>query len=261
MQEMLRQLHTVGELQRHLLPRRLPRLDGWDLAVHYAVGLWPGGDYYDFVPLADGRVLVLVADASDQGAPAAALVAMVRVVLHSCPLSSGVERLPFCPFHEPATQPPHILLGHLNRVLAENSLEEQFLTAFCGLLDPADGNLHYANAGHPYPRLWRASSRSVEPLRDAVGLPLGVDARAAYHHKRIDLGPGDTLVFYSDGLTAAQNDRGQTFGCSRLDEAIARAAGGGAESVKAEVLAALNDFLAGKGVKDDVTLVVAVRAY
>jgi sigma-B regulation protein RsbU (phosphoserine phosphatase) len=259
MQEMLRQLHTVRQLQRHLLPRRVPQPTGWNLAVHYAAGLWSGGDYYDFLTLPDGRMLVLVADASDQGAPATALMAMVRVVLHSCPLSSGVERLPFCPLREPGMQPPHVLLGHLNHVLAENSLEEQFLTAFCGLLDPADGNFHYANAGQPFPRLWRASAGIVEPLRDAVGLPLGVDSLASYHHKRINLEAGDALVLYSDGLTAAQNDRGQTFGWERLDGAVRRAAGGGAETIKATVLAALDHFLNGREYQDDVTLVVAVR--
>jgi serine phosphatase RsbU (regulator of sigma subunit) len=171
MQEMIRQLHTIRDWQRHLLPRHLPHAAGWNLAAHYASGPWPGGDYYDFLTLPDGRVLLLVADASDQGAPAAALMAMVRVVLHSCPLSSGVERLPFCPLRAPGMPPPHVLLGHLNRILAENSLEEQFLTTFCGVLDPADGNFHYANAGHPFPRLWRADAGIVEPLRDAVGLP------------------------------------------------------------------------------------------
>jgi serine phosphatase RsbU (regulator of sigma subunit) len=259
MQEILRQLHTIRDWQRHLLPRHLPHPAGWKLAAHYAAGPWPGGDYYDFVTLPDGRVLVLVGDASDQGAPAAALMGMVRVVLHSCPLSSGVERLPFCPLHEPGMQPPHILLGHLNRILAENSLEEQFLTAFCCLLDPVDGNVHYANAGHPFPRLWRAAVGIVEPLQDAVGLPLGVDSRASYHHKRINLRKGDALVLYSDGLTADQNDRGQTFGWERLDDALRRAAGEGAERIKAEVLDALNRFLDGREIQSDVTLVVAVR--
>src|SRR5262249_4544217 len=163
-------------------------------------------------PLPDGRLFVLIADASDQGAPSAALVAIVRVVLHSCPLSSGVERLPFCPFSQPLIQPPHILLGHLNRILAENSLQEQFLTAFCGVFDSVDGIFHYANAGHPAPRWWRASTGEVEPLRDAAGLPLGVDSKASYHHKRIEIEPGDLLILYSDGLTAAQNGHGQLFG-------------------------------------------------
>jgi sigma-B regulation protein RsbU (phosphoserine phosphatase) len=246
-------------MQQRLLPRVLPQPVGWELAVHRAAGRWPGGDYYDFISLPDGRLLVLVADASDQGAPSSALIAMVRVVLHSCPLSTGSEQLPFCPLHEPITQPPHILLGHLNRILVENSLEEQYLTAFCGVLDPLEGNFHYANAGHPYPRWWHAANRTVEGIRDAGGQPLGIDAHTTYHHRRIQLARGDILVFYTDGLTASQNARGEMFGCEPLDAAIARSADQGAEAVKVEVVAMLNDFQGRDDPQDDVTLVVVER--
>jgi sigma-B regulation protein RsbU (phosphoserine phosphatase) len=256
---MLRQVRAIGELQRHLLPRAVPDLPGWQVAVHYEVGSWPGGDYYDFLPLPDGRLLLLIADGSDQGAPAVALTAMMRVLLHSCPLSSGTERLPFCPMREPIIQPPHILLGHLNRALAENSLEEQFVTAFCGVLDPVDGNFHYANATHPVPRWWRAGQRVVEPLPDTTGLPLGVDGHASYHHKRVQFDPGDVLVLYSDGLLAALNDEGRMFGCERLDAALRRSAGEGPEGVKAAVVGDFRDFLLGREPQDDVTLVVVHR--
>jgi sigma-B regulation protein RsbU (phosphoserine phosphatase) len=184
---------------------------------------------------------------------------MTRVVLHSCPLSSGIEHLPFCPLRDPIIQPPHILLGHLNRVLFENSLADQFMTAFCAVLDPIDGNLHYANAGHPSPRWWRATQHAVEPLRDATGLPLGMDRDAGYHHKRIVIAPGDILVFYSDGLTAALNARGQSFGCDRLDESIRLNAKEGAGAIKGAVLASLDEFMDGHDPEDDVTLLVVER--
>src|SRR4051794_24087352 len=100
MRELVRQLQLVAEWQRSLLPRIIPQPAGWRLAAHYETGPWPGGDYFDFLPLPDGRLLFLVADANDQGAPAAALVAMMRVLIHSCPLSSGMERLPFCPHRD-----------------------------------------------------------------------------------------------------------------------------------------------------------------
>jgi sigma-B regulation protein RsbU (phosphoserine phosphatase) len=254
--EWQRQLQSLGELQRHLLPHQIPQPAGWHIAVHYAVGCWPGGDYYDFLPLPDGRLLLLVADASDQGAPSAALVAVLRATLHSCPLSSGTEQLPFCPFSEPLIQPPHILLGHLNRVLVENSLEEQYVTAFCAVLNPSESSLHYANAGHPAPRWWRASSQVVESVRDAAGLPLGVDRRASYHHKWIEIEPGDLVLLYSDGLTAAQNPQGQMFGWERLDAVLRETAADGAEAVKSAVLAQLEEFLGEKEAEDDVTLLV-----
>jgi serine phosphatase RsbU (regulator of sigma subunit) len=83
---MTRQLRAIGDLQRRLLPREVPQPTGWRVAAHYVVGRWPGGDYYDFITLPDGRLLLLVADASDEGAVSSALVAMTRVVLHSSPL-------------------------------------------------------------------------------------------------------------------------------------------------------------------------------
>jgi phosphoserine phosphatase RsbU/P len=259
MPELQRQLCLLRDLKRHLLPRETPQLDGWSMAVHHAAGFWPGGDYYDFLPLHDGRLQLFFSGASDQGAPSTALAAMVRVVMHSCPLSSGAERLPFCPLHETIVQPPHLILGHLNRMLVENSLEEQFLTAVCGLLDPVDGNFHFANAGHALPLWWHSGTKTLEPICDAIGLPLGIDYRASYHHRRIQLNRKDLLVLYTDGLTAAQDNQGRTFGRGRLEAAIRYSAAAGAESVKGAVITALRDFLNGETAQEDVTLLVLKR--
>jgi sigma-B regulation protein RsbU (phosphoserine phosphatase) len=261
MNEMLRQLHTVGALHGRLLPRTVPQPEGWTIAARFKPGPWSGGDYYDFLPFPDGRILFLAGDASDQGGPATALVAMVRVVLHACPLSSGVEQLPFCPLSNAALQPPHILLDRLNRVLVENSLEEQYMTVFCGLLSPADGSLHFANAGHPAPRWWRAARQTVESLRHPAGLPLGVATQVDYHHKRIELEPGDVLVCYSDGVTAALDAGGNIFGAERLDDAIRRAAPYGAEAVEESILTELEHFVLDREVGDDLTLVILERRF
>jgi sigma-B regulation protein RsbU (phosphoserine phosphatase) len=255
----LQQLEAVAALQRRLLPRQIPQPSGWHFAVHYTGGPRPGGDYYDFLPLPDGRVLLLVADASDEGGPSAVLVAIVRVLLHACPLSSGAEGLPFCPLRGEVMQPPHLILSHINRVLAENSLDGQSMTAFCGLLSPSEGTLHYANAGHPPPRLWRAATRTVESLHDVCGLPLAMDPHTFYHHKRICLEPGDVLVLYSDGLTACQDRHGASFGTGRLDQLIRRLAPCGAEKLKAGLLANLEVFLGTERGQDDLTLVIVER--
>jgi phosphoserine phosphatase RsbU/P len=257
--ELLRQLQSMGDLQRRLLARFLPQPEGWRLAVHYSVGRQPGGDYYDFATLPDGRVLLLLAGPNDRGPSALALVGMIKVLLHSCPLSSGVERLPFCPVREPALQPPHILLGHLNRVLFENSLEEQFLTAFCAVLEPIGGTFHHANAGRPAPLWLRAATGAVEALPVTSGLPLGADRRASYHERRIEIDRGDVLAFFSDGLTTARDWHGQAFGLERLSDAVREASRDGAEAVRDAVAARLEEFLEGSEPFDDVSLLVVER--
>ena len=259
MQNLLQDLHTIGAMQRNLLPRNILQPVGWSIAVHYQVGPWPGGNYYDFLPLADGRVVFLLADASDQGGPAAALVAILRASMHSCPLTSGRELFPFCPLHGEVVQTPHMILENLNHVIVENALEGQSMSAILGILSPEEGTFHFANAGHPSPRWWHARSRSVETLRYAVGLPLGIDAHATYHHKRIDIEPGDVLVFYTTGMTAATNRQHQIFGCERLDAPLKNFASRGADVVKNAVFSQWKHFLGDSAAPDDVTLVVFQR--
>jgi sigma-B regulation protein RsbU (phosphoserine phosphatase) len=154
---------------------------------------------------------------------------------------------------------PRDLLEHLDRGLAHNVLEGHFMTAFCGALGPRDGSFHYANAGHPYPRLWRAGGRTVESVRNAAGPPLGLNGNASYCELSRGFEPGDGLVLYTDGLTAALNARGQIFGCGRLDAAVAESAGRGAEAVKSAVLTSLQNFLGGRPFEDELTLVVLER--
>lgn len=257
--ETMRQQALIGELQRHLLPKQIPQPAGWQIVGYHAQGRWPGGDYYDFLMLPDGRVLIFLADAGDHGAPAVALIGMVRVVLHSCPMSSGVERLPFCPLHEPVLQPPHVLLGHLNNILVENTLQEQFMKAFGGILDPAEGNFHFANAGQPPPGWWHASSGELEIIRHANGLPLGLNRHVSYHHKRIHLDPGDVLFLFSEGLTSMQNRTGEIFGSERVNALVRQTASKGAEAVKARFIVEIEHFLNGFVTPDDLTFVIMER--
>jgi phosphoserine phosphatase RsbU/P len=259
MHETHRQLETIKLLQQRLLPKAAPRLPGWHVEIHHTIGPRPGGDYYDFLPLGDGRLVILVGDASDEGGPSSVLVAMVRVMTHSCPLTSGNDRLPFCPYQGEFVQSPHLVLAHLNNILVENSLEEQYMTMFHGILSPADGVLHCANAGHPAPRWWHARTHEVEIVRDPMGLPLGINAQAVYHHKRLDIESGDVFVLYTDGVTAAQNDAGIMFGSEQLDECLREFAPFGAESVKDGILAQFKEFLDGRQPQDDMTLVALER--
>jgi sigma-B regulation protein RsbU (phosphoserine phosphatase) len=270
------EVRAITRLQHHLLPRVVPQPPGWRVAAYSLLGAWPGGDFYDFLPLPDGRLASLVADASGHGAPAAVLVAQLRTLLHSCPFRLDQGPAARCPRWGavprpgaavangvcgprcsvgwcPGTQPPPVILARLSRILEANSLPEQFLTAFLGVLSPGTGLLRFANAGHPPPRWWHASGRSMGPLENGAGPPLGLGVPGEYGQGAVSLQPDDVLACYTDGLTDAQ-DGGRGFGVARLDAAIREAAPQGAEAVKSHVLAAFDGFLAGQSTGDDVTL-------
>jgi sigma-B regulation protein RsbU (phosphoserine phosphatase) len=155
-------------------------------------------------------------------------------------------------------QPPQLVLGHLNSVLRENTLEGESLTAFYGLLDPVGGILQYANAGHPLPRLWRAGTGKVEAVPDVTGGPLGAGPEEVGVQCNLPLEPGDVVVCFSEGLTGARKGR-ERFGLDRLNAAIREGAVQGAEEGQHPAVACLDEFLAGKVPQDDVTLLVVER--
>jgi sigma-B regulation protein RsbU (phosphoserine phosphatase) len=255
-QEMLR----IAALQHHLMPKQALQFDGWDIAVTYLVNHSPGGDYYDFFPLADNRRLALVvADASGHGGAAAITVAQVRTFLHSCPLTCGHSFSPFCPIEGCAFPPPSVILAHLSRLLEENSLSDQFMTASYGVLALDTGAFVYANAGHPPARWWRAALGTVEAVPDCAGPPIGIGLADAYSQASIRLDAGDVLVFFTDGLVEARSRQHGAFGISRLDKAIREGAAQGAEAVKLKVMDSWQKFVARKPCEDDATVVVLGR--
>jgi len=253
------EMRIIAQLQRRLLPQQISQPSGWEIAVHYPQSPWPGGDYYDIFLLPDGRLTLLVADASGHSGASAVMMAQVRTLLHSCPLSCGQDRRPFCPLDCQVSQAPNVVLSHLSRILAENSLDGHFMTAFYGILRPTTGLLQFAIAGHPSPRWWRRSARSVQALPDIAGLPLGIEPSTCYANGRVHLERGDALLCYTDGLTDAWNANGNAFGRKAVDVAIREAADCTAEGIRDQLLASFSRFLGGSQPQDNVTLVVVRR--
>lgn len=245
-----RELQTVGEIQRSLLPESLPTIPGFDVAAFYRTSARAGGDYYDFFPLADGGWGLFIADVSGHGTPAAVLMAITHAIAHAKPGTHA---------------PPAKLLTYLNDRLARAYTRGgTFVTAFYGILDPAARSLSYATAGHNPPRLVRRGASRVLSLDGAHGgLPLGIDAGEAYAEATIPLEGGDLLLLYTDGITEAPAPlKGavsrQLFGVERLDKLLldcgAASADGCIERVRAEV----NAFCEGQPPTDDQTL-IAIR--
>jgi sigma-B regulation protein RsbU (phosphoserine phosphatase) len=201
-----RELRTVGEMQRSLLPEALPKIPGFELSAYYQTSARAGGDYYDFFPLPDGKWGLFIADVSGHGTPAAVLMAITHALAHARP---GCHA------------PPAAMLGYLNdRLQNAYTRGGTFVTAFYGVLDPSTGGFEYASAGHNPPRLVR--SDRVEPLDVLGGLPLGIVAGQDYQQGSVRLDPGDLLLIYTDGITEAMAPpRGEPsrelFGVERLD--------------------------------------------
>lgn len=241
--EMDRELKAVADIQRSLLPARVPRVPTMDLAIHYQTSRRAGGDYYDFFPLPDGRWGVFIGDVSGHGTPAAVLMAVTHSLAHT---------------HPGPAMPPGEVLSRLNRELADRYTGDSgtFVTAFYGIYDPAARQLSYANAGHNPPRAKRCADGTRWSLDGVSALPLGVSSAAAYPEKTERLQPGDQLVLYTDGVTEADDPAGRPFGLSGLDRVMAGCADTAPELLN-EILATLDTFTAGRPAADDRTLVVA----
>jgi sigma-B regulation protein RsbU (phosphoserine phosphatase) len=235
-----RELKVVADIQRSLLPTRLPEIPTLELAAHYQTSTRAGGDYYDFFELPDGKWGILIADVSGHGTPAAVIMAVTHSIAHM--------------LTEPP-MPPSTLMHFVNRHLTARYTNGSgtFVTAFYGIYDPAKRTLSYASAGHPPARVLR--NGAITALDGKRSIPLGIDASEEYTDSHSQLRPGDTLILYTDGITEARNPQGEMFGENRLDQSAT--CKGNADETMAGLLAGLDDFRAGRTLADDMTLLVA----
>jgi sigma-B regulation protein RsbU (phosphoserine phosphatase) len=242
----------VGELQRALLPRSLPRIAGLEIAASYQPSGRAGGDLYDFFPL-DGRDIdqahanaaptrwcAFIGDTAGHGLAAAVVMAIVQAVLHAHP--AGIAR-------------PASLLMHANRQLCRKSIGG-FVTAFLGIYEPVRRRLTYANAGHPPPLLRRSSDESICPL-DAVGsYPLGIDESETFKEAAVELELGDTILLYTDGITEARGTGEDQFERDRLIHVLHNGGDRPAELIE-RLRQAVRTHEQGQTARDDQTLVAA----
>ena len=233
---MEQELKIAGIIQQTLLPKALPQIDGYDVAAYYRPAREVGGDFYDFLYLDDGRVGLVIGDVTDKGVPAALVMATTRTLIRA-----SAERL----------VSPGAVLERVNDLLQPDIPARMFVTCLYALLDPKTGVLQFANAGHDLP--YRAGVNGTDELH-ARGMPLGLMSGMAYEEKTIQLDPGDTILFYSDGLAEAHAPDGEMFGFPRVKALLQHKAV--CEELIQYLLAQLADFT-GEGweQEDDVTLV------
>lgn len=236
------ELEVARNLQSDLLPDTSPEVTGYQFAHSYRTANEVGGDYYDFQTLPDGRLAILMGDASGHGIAAGLLMAIANATLKTA-LDVDPE--------------PEAVASLLNAALFRTGDRRAFMTLFYGLLEPTTGRLDYLCAGHPFPLLRRAGGE-IEELGTGT-LPLGLRRELELQAESVELGSGDLLVLFTDGLPESVNGPdGDAFGFKKIRELLATV--GSPDRVHDRILLAFDQHIGHEPLTDDLTLVVISRA-
>jgi serine phosphatase RsbU (regulator of sigma subunit) len=254
------ELDTARSIQESLLPHRMPVVPGFEVAASSVPSRQVGGDYFDFVDLADGRLGVVIGDVSGKGIPAALLMANLQATLQGQVIHPGTVAQ---------------TMGRINDLMVRASGTAMYATFFYGVLDRITGTFAYSNAGHEPPLLLR-SNGTLDRL-EVGGIPIGMLPGAVWEEARATIGAGDLLVLFTDGITEAmgpmvlpvgslpgggdgadeeEDPEPDFFGSERLIEMVRGCAGKTALEVRDAILAAVATFTRGEPQSDDMTLVV-----
>lgn len=234
------ELEVARQLQHDLLPRSAPPVDGYRFVFSYRSANTVGGDYYEFLPLPDGRVALAVGDASGHGIAAAMLMAISNATLR---LAVDTDPSPLA------------VAEMMNRALVGTGGPRAFLTLFYALLEPAGGRFEYVCAGHPFPLLRRGGGEVVKLGSGAF--PLGLRSRLELASAGNEMRPGDLLLLYTDGIPEALDEQGEAFGFDRLQSSLQT--GGSAQEVHDRIVAEVERFEDRGEHDDDRSLVVIAR--
>ena len=238
------ELRVARRIQQASLPEEVPTLEGWQISPLYRPAREVGGDFYDFHPLSEGRLGLVVGDATGKGVPAALVMSTTCGMLQLA--AQGLD-----------SSSPGEVLVRVNEALLARIPTNMFVTCFYAILDPNSGTLRYANAGHDPPHV-RRSDDNAEELR-ARGMPLGLMPGMEYEEEVASLREGESVLFYSDGLVEAHDPEGQMFGFPRLRALVAKH--GEERSLGEYLLEELYSFV-GEGweQEDDITLLTLRRS-
>jgi serine phosphatase RsbU (regulator of sigma subunit) len=246
-QRVSQELILAGKIQASFLPDQLPIFSGWQLAVTLVPAKETSGDFFDLIPLTNGKLGILIADVTDKGVGAALYMALCRTLIRTYAIEFDED-----------PQPDVILFAANNRLL-KDARADLFVTAFYGVLDPETGVLTYSNAGHNPPYLFRYGENvEVLPLY-YTGMPMGVEEDNIWTQANVMISPGDVLVLYTDGIPDSHNEDEEVFGEENLIESVLSSPELSADSIQESILDAVHQFTATAPQFDDITLLVLVR--
>jgi sigma-B regulation protein RsbU (phosphoserine phosphatase) len=239
-----REIEIAREVQERLFPQRLPEIAGLDYFGRCRTALGVGGDYYDFLALADGKLGVALGDVSGKGIAAALTMASLQASLRADAMRAGDDLAG--------------LITRVNAMLYDASTEDRYATLFYAQYDPATHRLSYVNAGHCPPILLRnaAKNGAVERLDQAGGTVVGLLPECAYEQAEVSLAAGDLLVIYTDGFSEDMSPNLEEWGEERLIQAISDCNGLPSKDSIAKIMQAADAFVSGAPQSDDMTLVI-----
>jgi len=233
------QLEVARQVQLELLPADDPKLEGFDICAYNFSTEEVSGDYYDWVSIYEDQIGLVIADVSGKGVPAALLMAFLRASLRAA-IHIGYA--------------PHISMAKVNYLLWESIERNQFVTAFYGVLDASNRTLAYTNAGHNPPLLMNADGTAH--FMERGGLPLGMFRNTRYYEYYQAIESGQILVLYTDGVTEAQNPKGEEYGRDRLEKAVRANRNLSARDLITTIQQDVDSWTDGRGASDDMTFFI-----
>lgn len=237
------EMRIARRIQERLLPQETPETGLYEVAALARPSRLAGGDYYDVVRVKDERLLLAIADVTGKGMPAALLMANLQASLHVVlPMDMTIEQA----------------VGHINRVICQNTDTDRFITFFLAILHLDSGEMEYVNAGHNPPMVLRQNG-SIE-LLETGGLLLGVLDQIGYEQGTVKLDPGDIAVLFTDGVTEAMGDAGEEYHEDRLEAVLKRVQTQSAADIVDSVHKDIAEFTGNvEELSDDLTMLVVKR--
>ncbi|MEP7271958.1 MAG: GAF domain-containing SpoIIE family protein phosphatase [Acidobacteriota bacterium] len=242
-----KELEVASVIQQSIVPRKFPPFperSDFEILAEMIPAKEVGGDFFDFFLIDEARLGFAIGDVSGKGIPAALFMAVSRTLLKATALR-GLS--------------PEDCIEHVNRVLTLDSASHMFVTCFYGILDTSTGVVSYCNAGHNPPYVLRRDGR-VEMTEMTGGLVLGMRAKTTYRAKQIELGSGDGVFLYTDGITEAMDVERNEYSESRLEECLSGLKGSGMDEIIRSVLVDVRKFTGEAAQTDDMTLLLLRRS-
>lgn len=241
-QEVEQDLRLATDVQQAFLPQSSPEIAGYRVCSYYQAAQFIGGDYFDYIPLPDGRWGIVAADVVGHGVAAAMFMAKLSAETRFCLAAD-----PNCA----------AAIERLNDNMSLLKLE-RFVTFLLMVLEPGSDEVRIVNAGHMAPLVYHAANGATsEPGEEESGLPIGIDAGMTYDSVTLHMKPGDVAVMYTDGINEAMNAEDELYSIDRIRTCVAK--GGGAEAILDRIRTEVHAFIGNSGQDDDMCMVVIER--